>query len=199
MKKFICLLFCSLLLAASVPALAQPDDYGRPYPGQEPRPVEKNPEHRSGWFLGSDQGVLFFVGDSDNFMGPQYYFTFFGGYNFNGWIAPMLRMGQAIGNANGFFDPTTFFFILEGGVKITPLRTKFRPYFEGLLGFYVLDYDDFGFPIRDDVNFTFSTGGGVEYKFGANTIGVGAAYRGMLNEGLDMQGVQVTFVYSFQF
>ncbi|HKX12574.1 MAG TPA: hypothetical protein VJP40_05430, partial [bacterium] len=122
-------------------------------------------------------------------------------YNFGGWIAPMLRMGQAIGNARGFgfFDPTTFFFIMEGGVKITPLRSKFRPYFEGLVGFYLLDYSDFGFPVQDDFNFTFATGGGVEYKFGASIIGVGASYRGMINDGLDLRGVQVTLGYTFQF
>lgn len=194
MKKILSLLICALTLAAA-PAFAQPDDYGKPYPAHPPVDYEK----QSGWFLGSDQGVLFFVGDSGDFMGPQYYGSIFGGYNFGGWIAPMLRIAQTIGSARGFFDPTTFFFIMEGGVKITPLRSKFRPYFEGTLGFYLLDYSDFGFPIQDDVNFTFATGGGIEYKFGASTIGVGSSYRGMINSGLDLRGVQVTFGYTFQF
>ena len=199
MKKFLSLLIFNLLLVASVSALAQPDDYGRQYPPPQQQQQRVDYEKKGGWFIGSDQGILFFVGDSSDFMGPQYYFTFFGGYNFGGWISPMLRMAQAIGSARGFFDPTTFFFMLEGGVKITPLRTAFRPYIEGLLGFYLLDYSDFGFPIQDDVNFTFATGGGVEYVFGASTIGVGSSYRGMINDGLDMRGVQVTLGYSFQF
>ncbi|HEX5033258.1 MAG TPA: hypothetical protein VFW62_02145, partial [bacterium] len=84
MKKFLFFSCLFLTLAASASVRAQPDDYGRPYPGQAPRPVESDPEHRSGWFIGSDQGILFFVGTSDDFMGPQYYFTFFGGYNFKG-------------------------------------------------------------------------------------------------------------------
>ncbi len=195
MKKFLALLISTLTLVVTAPAFAQPDDYGRP--NQAPARVDY--EKQGGWFLGSDQGVLFFVGDSGDFMGPQYYGSIFGGYNFGGWIAPMLRIAQTIGSARGFFDPTTFFFIMEGGVKITPLRSKFRPYIEGLVGFYLLDYSDFGFPIQDDVNFTFATGGGIEYKFGASTIGVGSSYRGMINTGLDLRGVQVTLGYSFQF
>lgn len=195
MKKLLNLFLCLLSFGAAAPALAQADYYNQ----AQPIPQQVDYEKKSGWFLGSDQGVLFFVGDSGDFMGPQYYGSIFGGYNIQGYIAPMIRIAQTIGSARGFFDPTTFFFIMEGGVKITPLRTKFRPYFEGTAGFYVLDFSDLGFPIQDDVNFTFAAGGGIEYKFGASTIGIGSSYRGMINDGLNLRGVQVTLGYSFQF
>jgi hypothetical protein len=129
----------------------------------------------------------------------QYYSTIFGGYNFRGIFQPMIRLGQAIGSANGFFDPTTFFFILEGGFRVTPIRYKFRPYFVGSAGMYVLSFDDFGFPVDGGVNFTYSGGGGLEYSFGSNTISLGSAFRGFVNGGLDFNGVEVTLGYVFQF
>ena len=86
MKKFLSFFLFALSFAAAVPAFAQPDDYGSPHPP----PQQVDQEKQGGWFLGSDQGVLFFVGTGDDFMGPQYYGSIFGGYNIDGWIAPML-------------------------------------------------------------------------------------------------------------
>lgn len=152
-----------------------------------------------GWFLGSDQGVMFFVGDSGNFVNPQYFGSVFGGYNIKGYFQPMIRLGQAIGSLDSFFNPTTFFFIFEGGFRATPLRTKVRPYFSGTAGMYVLDVDDFGSPVRNGVNFTFSGGAGLEFSFGHNTIGVGGEYRGFVNPGPYLNAVAVTLGYTFTF
>ncbi|MCE9625269.1 MAG: outer membrane beta-barrel protein, partial [Deltaproteobacteria bacterium] len=86
-----------------------------------------------------------------------------------------------------------------GGVRVTPLKTKFRPYFIGTVGFYHLDFNDFLSPIADDSNLTFTGGGGIEYEFGSSRIGLGSEYRGFINDGLDLRSVQVTFGYTFQF
>jgi len=167
----------------------------KPYPAT----IDLDEKNEQGWFIGSDQGVLFFVGNGDNLFGPQYYFTIFGGYNFKGWFQPMVRIAQAIGGTNTFFSTSTFFFMMEGGLRFTPIRTKVRPYFFGTAGFYVLSFDDFGFPVFSDTNFTYDTGGGIEVKFGPSRIGVGAGYRGFVNSGMNLHSVEVTLGYTFQF
>ncbi len=167
---------------------------------EAPPQAEEDPTHRSGWFLGSDQGVLIFTGNGGNFFNLQYYSNIFGGYNFKGLFQPMVRLGQAIGSAELFFNPTTFFFIFEAGVRITPIRYKVRPYFIGTAGLYYLDFDDFGFPIREGANFTYTGGGGIEILFGShNGITIGGEFRGFVNDGLDFYGVTVSLGYTFQF
>jgi len=202
MKKIGILLTLVICLFTGLRAQAQP--YGDPsYGGQPPPPpqqYQEDPTHRSGWFLGSDQGVLFFVGNSSNLLNAQYYSTIFGGYDIKGYFQPMLRIGSAIGNAEVFFNSGTWFFTFEGVVRATPLRYKIRPYFEASAGLYILSFDDFGFPIRDGTNFTWSAGGGIEFIFaGHNAVSVGSAYRGFVNEGFDFNGVTVTFSYAFKF
>lgn len=187
-----------ILLGSLSPSLARP---ARAQEVVEPGaygPLEQDP-HRNRWFLGTDQGVLFFVRDGGNFINAQYYSTIYGGYNIREIVQPMVRIGQAIGSANAFFNPTTFFFIFEAAVKVTPVRYWVRPYFLGSAGMYVLSFDDFGFPVRDNVNFTYSGGGGLEFSFGRNTVGLGSAFRGFNNSGLNLYGVEVTFGYTFSF
>lgn len=191
------LAICLLLIGTNARAQEGPPPYEQG--GYASGGYGENPLHRSSWFLGSDQGVLFFVGNSSNLLNLQYYSTIFGGYDIKGYVQPMLRFGTALGNAEVFFNPSTFFFILEGAVRVTPLRTKIRPYIEASAGMYILDFDDFGFPIRDGVNFTYSAGGGVEFRFGHNAVSVGSAFRGFVNSGFDFNGVTVTFGYAFHF
>ncbi|MDL1872203.1 porin family protein [Deltaproteobacteria bacterium PRO3] len=202
MKKFLMILTCFATVAAGLPAFGQgqelPQDTGGANPSY-PASIDLSEQDEDGWFIGSDQGVLFFVGTSGNFMDLQYYGSVYGGYNFRGIVQPLMRLSQAIGSTEGFFNATTFFFMLEGGLKITPIRTKFRPFFIGTVGFYHLDFNDFGSPIFDDTNFTFTAGGGLEYKFSSSRINVSSEYRGMINDGLDLRGVQVTLGYAFQF
>ncbi len=201
MKKLLMILsICSLVATGLSGAQAEeiPQDTGGANPSY-PASIDISEQDEDGWFIGSDQGVLFFVGTSGNFMDLQYYGSVFGGYNFRGIVQPLMRLSQAIGSTDGFFDATTFFFMLEGGLKITPIRTKFRPFFIGTVGFYHLDFNDFGSPIFDDTNFTFTAGGGLEYKFSSSRINVSSEYRGMINDGLDLRGVQVTLGYAFQF
>jgi hypothetical protein len=93
-------------------------------------------------------------------MGPQYYSSVFGGYNVHDIVQPLLRLSQAFGTSNGFFNSTTFFFMMEGGVRVTPIRYKFRPYFISTVGFYLLNFDDFGSPIFDGLNFTYTAAAG---------------------------------------
>ncbi len=194
-------------MAVSLRGFAQeppPQEGYGPGPNQGPNQsyppnidLDKNDEN--GWFLGSDQGVLFFVGNSSHFVGPQYYGSFFGGYNIRGIVQPIIRIGQAIGSTNGFINATTFFFTMEGGLRFTPLRTKFRPFFISTIGFYHLSFNDFGFPVFDDTNLTYTAGGGLEYKFGPSRINVSSEYRGFNNAGLNLHGVEVTLGYTFQF
>ena len=195
MKKILFNFIMILVCATAVPLGAQeePAD-GQPYPAS----IELK-EKDSGWFIGTDQGVLFFVGTSGNFMSPQFYSSIFGGYDIKGYVQPILRISSAFGNTDEAFPTTTFFFMMEGGVRFTPLRTKFRPYFISTVGFYFLDFPDFAFPIASDTNFTFTAGGGLEYKFGSGRINIGSEYRGMLNDRIDLRGVQVTLGYIFQF
>ncbi len=192
-------IFLSVLAVLFVLSIAQAqDDVGEVTPLPPPAPAEE--KDYDGWLLGSDQGVLFFVGDSSNFIGPQYYGTIFGGYNFRGIFQPMLRLGQALGSLNGFFAPTTFFFIFESAFRITPVRKMFTPYFIGTAGMYVLSFDNFfGSPVDSGVNFTYSGGGGIQINFGHNQISVGSAFRGFLNNGPDLNSVEVTLGYGFQF
>jgi hypothetical protein len=157
------------------------------------------PEKRSGWFLGSDQGVLFFVGDSAQVLNAQYYGSLFGGYNIKGYIQPLVSLGQAIGSTSGF-NSSTFWFIFEGGARFTPLRTKVRPFFSGTAGLYVLSVDTFpGILITSGANFTYSGGGGIAVSFGRSNLEVKGTYRGFRNSGGDLQGVAVTLGYFFQF
>lgn len=174
------------LMALSHPSFAE-------FEGEFP---QDNP---SGWFLGTDQGILFFTGDSDRFVNAQYYGTIYGGYNINGYFQPMLRIGQAIGSMSSFGNPTSFWFIMEGGFRATPLRTMVRPYFMGTAGFYVLSYDQFANPVAEGVNFTFSGGGGLEVAFGHSALTVGGAYRGFTNSGPYLNSVEITLGYRFQF
>lgn len=206
MKKIF--LVCTLLLSmtAAFRAFAQegpPEGYGPNGPNGPNQPYPPNFElekhDENGWFLGSDLGVLFFVGNGEHFIGPQFYSSFFGGYNIRGIVQPILRLGQAVGSTNGFFHDTTFFFMMDAGLRFTPLRTKFRPFFLGTVGFYSLSFNDFGFPVFADTNLTFTGGGGLEYKFGPNRINVASEYRGFINNGIDLRGVEVTLGYSFQF
>ena len=132
-------------------------------------------------------------------MRPQYYGTIYGGYNIEGYFQPMIRIGQAIGSLNGFFQPTTYFFIFEGGFRATPIRTKVRPIFLGTAGFYVLDFTQFGSPVQTGVNFTFAGGGGLEVSFGHSHLDIIASYRGFTNRGPYLQGMEVTLGYTYQF
>jgi hypothetical protein len=195
------LLLCTVG-ALSFPMKTQAQGITEVSPQNSPSPTSEyeKEEKDSGWFIGSDQGVLFFVGNSSHLVGTQYYGTLFGGYTVKGIFQPMVRIGQAIGTLNGFFDPTTFFFIMEGGFEVTPLRTMISPYFRGTSGFYVLSFDDFGGPpVQTDTNFTYSGGGGVKVKFGSSRLTIGSAYRGFINSGINLQSVEVTLGYTFQF
>lgn len=173
------------------------------YEGEEeggPGPYEvKDPATSSGWFMGTNQGVLFFVGDSSDLVGTQYYGIIQGGYSIKGIFKPMFRLGQAIGRLNGFLDPTTFFFIFEAGFKVTPLRTKVRPHFLGSAGFYILDFSNVPSAVHRDTNFTFSGGGGLEIQFGRSIMDLTGAYRYFVNSGANLQGVEITLGYMFQF
>lgn len=160
---------------------------------------DEPPEKRSGWFLGSDQGVMFWLGDTANFFNVQYYGTLFGGYNIKGYVQPLIRFGQAIGSLKGFGNPTTYWFIIEGGARFTPLRTKIRPFFVGTGGLYVLDFSNFGSLIQTGANFTYTGGGGIQFSFGRSTLELKGQYRGFLNGGGNLQGMNVTFGYFFQF
>jgi len=212
MKKILILFTLFLTMASSVRGHAQeapeaPQDMGsgnnqypqQQYPQQYPPNFELQKHDENGWFVGSDLGVLFFVGNSEHFIGPQFYSSFFGGYNIRGIVQPILRLGQAVGSTNGFFHDTTFFFMMDGGLRFTPLRTKFRPFFIGTVGFYSLSFNDFGFPVFSDTNLTYTGGGGLEYKFGPNRINIASEYRGFVNNGMNLQGVEVTLGYTFQF
>ncbi len=196
MRKISLLLIACILLLGATPLQAQEE--GAPAPNPPPT-YGSEKDDGGGWFIGSDQGVLFFVGDSSNFVGAQYYGTEYGGYNVKGWFQPILRLGQALGSLNQFGNPTTFFFILEGGMRFTPIHTKVRPYFLGTGGMYVLNFSNFGSPVRDDTNFTFSGGGGLEVALGPSRIIVGSAYRGFINDGRNLKSVEVTVGYAFQF
>ena len=156
-------------------------------------------ESQSGWSLGTDQGVQWFVGNSSRFINAQYYGAVYGGYNFGGYIMPMIRMAQSFGSLNGFGNPSTFWFILEGGFRATPVRYKIRPYFVGTAGFYYLSFTNLGSPVQGGSNFTFNGGGGLEVALGRSALTVGGAYRGFTNPGLYLQGVEVTLGYRFQF
>jgi hypothetical protein len=197
MKKYLILLVTLLVCVPAYPVHAA---YDEEVPPQEGGIYDDTPpEKRSGWFLGGDQGVLFFVGDSAQVFNAQYYGSVFGGYNIKGWIQPMVSLGQAIGSLNGF-GATTFWFIFEGGARFTPLRTKVRPFFLGTAGLYILDFSNFGGVfVSSGANFTYSGGGGVMVSFGRSNLEVKGIYRGFRNNGGDLQGVAVTLGYYFQF
>lgn len=156
-------------------------------------------EKSSGWTLGTDQGVLFFIGDSAGLVNPQYYGTIYGGYNIKGIFMPMVRLGQAYGSLSGFGNPSTYWFSMEGGFRVTPLRTKVRPFFLASAGFYVLSFTDLGTPVDNGLNFTFSGGGGLEVEFGPSALTVEGAYHGFANGGPYLEGISVTLGYRYQF
>lgn len=192
MKAFRLVLIILFFFFATAPAHAA-------YDGEGEGPYEIGVEKRSGWSLGTDQGILFFVGNSSNFVNAQYYGTLFFGYNFEGYIMPIIQIGQAFGSLKGFGTPTTFWFMMDGGFRVTPLRTKVRPFLEGTGGFYVLSFTDLGSPVNGELNFTFLGRGGIEVEFGRSALTVGGGYRGFINSGLYLQGVEVTLGYRFQF
>jgi hypothetical protein len=197
MKKYL-ILFLTLILCA--PAFSVHAAYGEEDGQQDNGVYDDTPEQkRSGWFLGSDQGVLFFVGDSDQVLNAQYYGSLFGGYSIKGWFQPFVSLGQAIGSLDAF-NVTTFFFIFEGGARFYPVRTKIRPFFLATTGLYVLDFSNFpGSLISTGANFTYSAGGGIAFTFGRSNLDLKGVYRGFHNNGADLQGVAVTLGYFFQF
>lgn len=197
MKKYLILLITLALCLPAFSVHAAYDEEG----GQQGDEVydDTPPQKRSGWFLGSDQGVLFFVGDSDQVLNAQYYGSLFGGYSLKGWIQPFASLGQAIGSLNNF-NVTTFFFIFEGGARFFPVRTKVRPFFTGTVGLYVLDFSNFnGVLISNGANFTYSGGGGLAVTFGRSNLELKGVYRGFRNTGGDLQSIAVTLGYYFQF
>lgn len=194
--RVILILFVMLL---AVPKLDAAYEGEGEVEGEGEGPYGTGKEKTSGWFLGTDQGVLFFLGDSSDLMGTQYYLTTYGGYNIKGILQPMVRLGQAFGSANTFFNPSTYFFIFEGGARVTPIRTMVRPFLSGTAGLYILSFDDFDTIVQSDTNFTFSGGGGVEVAFGSSRLTIGGEYRGFQNSGFDLRGVEVTLGYFFQF
>lgn len=170
-------------------------------PPEDPPPYE-TPEFEDkpgGWFIGVDQGILFFVGESESLFSAQYFSSFYGGYSVQGIVGPMIKMSQAFGSLDHFSSPTTYFFMFEGGLRITPMKTMVSPFIEGSAGFYVLNFTDFGSPTNNDTNFTFSVGGGLEVAFGASRLTLGSTYRGFINSGQDLRSVTVTLGYGFQF
>lgn len=155
---------------------------------------------RGGWFLGSEQGVLFFVGNNNQFANTQYYGNVFGGYNFKGWFSPVFRMGNGWGSIpTPIGSSSSYFFIFEGGIRATPLRTMVRPFFEGTAGVYILSFDNFGSPVQSEANFTYTGGGGLEVSFGRSNLTIGGEYRGFNNSGVSLTGVTITLGYYFQF
>lgn len=192
MKKCLLLLWTLLLLLPAFTVQAA-------YDGEGNGPYDELPEKRSGWFLGSDQGVLFFVGDSGDLFNVQYWGSLFGGYNVGGWVQPFVSLGQGIGTLKGFGNPTTFWFVFEGGSRFTPLHTVVRPFFSGTVGLYVLDFSNFGAPVNSGANLTYSGGGGLEFSFGRSNLELKGNYRGFRNAGGDLQGVTVTLGYFFKF
>lgn len=166
---------------------------------EEPGAYEESIEKQSGWFMGTDQGVMFFVGNANRFANAQYYGTIYGGYNIKGYLQPMLRIGQAFGSLQGFGNPSSFWLIVEGGFRVTPLRTKIRPFFLGTIGFYYLNVANLGNPVRGGNNLTFAGGGGLEIEFGRSILQLGSAYRGFRNTGPYLQAVEITIGYQFEF
>jgi hypothetical protein len=111
----------------------------------------------------------------------------------------MLRIGQALGSLNQFGNASTFFFTLEGGIRVTPIRTKVRPYFLGTAGMYILNLSGPYTAVQSGTNLTYSGGGGLEVQFGSNRFTLGSAYRGFVNSGPDLTSVEITLGYIFQF
>jgi hypothetical protein len=197
MKKYLILIITlALCLQASFVHAAYDEEEGK----QGGEMYDEIPaEKRSSWFLGSDQGVLFFVGDSAKVLNPQYYGSLFGGYSIKGWIQPMVSLGQAIGSLNNIND-TTFFFFFEGGARFFPIRTKVRPFFFGTAGLYVLNFSNFaGSLVSTGANFTYTGGGGLTVTFGRSNLELKGAFRGLNNNGAFLEGVAVTLGYFFQF
>ena len=197
MKKYLILFMTLILCFMTFSVHAAWDEEG----GQQAGTVyDDTPEQkRSGWFIGSDQGVLFFVGDSDKVLNAQYYGSLFGGYSLKGWVEPYFSLGQAIGSLSGF-NVTTFFFIFEGGARFYPIRTKIRPFLTGTAGLYVLDFSNFnGVLISNGANFTYSGGGGLTVTFGRSNLDLKGVFRGFNNTGGTLQSVAVTLGYFFQF
>ncbi len=164
------------------------------------RPVHYYNDDGSGWFIGSDQGAWIFLGRSSDLISTQYYSTLFGGYNFKGLVQPMFRLGSAIGNLSDLYAPNNFFFTFEAAVKVTPLKTKVRPYMVASAGLYVLDFEEAYTPLYNEANFTYSAGAGLEVALTEhNLITLGSSYRGFINQGPDLQAVEITVGYSYQF
>ena len=201
---FILILTLLLSLTPSLHAQQDPEPVPEDGEGVDPqpsyRPLHYYNDDGSGWFIGSDQGAWIFVGRSDDLISTQYYSTLFGGYNFKGLVQPMFRLGSAVGNISDLYAPRNFFFTFEAAVKVTPLKTKVRPYMVASAGLYVLDFEESYTPLYNEANFTYSVGAGLEVALTEhNLITLGSSYRGFINQGPDLQAVEITAGYSYQF
>jgi hypothetical protein len=155
-------------------------------------------ERDSGFYLGGESGALIFLGNSSNVFSPAFISSIKFGYSLKRRLNFQLRLLEGNGDLN-FNGSGTFFFITEFDTKINFTKTAFSPFILGGIGFYVLDFGGFDPFVFQETNLTYVGGGGFDYRFGSNSVGLGVDYRGFVNEGFDFQGLEILVQYTFSF
>jgi len=207
MKKWRLLLL--ILIPLVFPGMLKAADDGRDTPpntnqrgpsGQntETGDVVYGTQKDSGFYVGGDSGVFAPLGGSSDVLSVQFLSAVTGGYSVKRRFNFQLRLLQGIGQLDRN-SSTTFLFMTEFDTKINFLKRGFSPYILGGIGFYVLSFSGFDPLISKDTNLTYVGGGGFDYLFGSNSVGLGVNYRGFLNATRNFQGLEVTVNYAYHF
>src|SRR5262249_44034264 len=151
-----------------------------------------------GFYLGGDSGILAFLGNSSDVFGPAFTAGTEFGYSLDRRFNFQLRVGTAYGSLDRN-SSNAFFFTTEFDTKINFLKKGFSPFVLGGIGFYLLDFSGRDPLVAEDTNLTYVMGGGFDYNFGPNAIGLGVNYRGFVNKLRDFQALEILVQYSFHF
>jgi hypothetical protein len=94
---------------------------------------------------------------------------------------------------------SSFFFMTEFDLKVNLLKKGFSPFVQGGVGMYVLSFSGFDPLVSRDTNLTYTAGGGFDYIFGSNSVGLGVNYRGFLNDTRNFKMLEIVIQYAFHF
>ncbi|MFO1520408.1 MAG: hypothetical protein U1F57_12230 [bacterium] len=155
-------------------------------------------EKTSGFFVGGDSGVLVPLGKSSDIFSLHFLSGAKGGYSFKRILNLQLRILEANGRLERN-SSSTFFFMTDAEVKVNFLRKAFSPFIVGGVGFYFLDFGGSDPLVKRDTNLTYMGGGGFDYIFGSNSVGIAGGYRGFSNKGKNFKALEITIQYAFHF
>src|SRR4030095_6918467 len=185
MKKVIG--FLCLMLLFSLPLRAEEGGIGEPALTKD-----------SGFYVGGDTGVWIFLGNSNDTFGAGFTTGADFGYSLKRYINFQLRVAQAPSSLDRN-NSNVFFFTGEFDLKFNLTKTAFTPFVLGGVGFYFVDFGGRDPFVKEETNLNYVFGGGFDYNFGVNSIGLGVNYRGFANSFRDFKALEILVQYSFNF